>query len=64
MLGASFGHVLEQILICKKSVDTAGLQRFPRFVRESASRTMHLAAAAKAVAAVAAAVCAASNEVR
>ena len=34
MLGASFGHVLEQILICKKSVDTAGLQRFPRFVRE------------------------------
>ena len=59
MLGASVGHVLEQVLLCKFFSTLLATSGFLDLCAKSASRAMHVAAATTAVAAVVAAMCAA-----
>ena len=64
MLGAFFGHVLQLILFFKFSSMWLVFSGFLDLCAKTASRAVHPAAATTAVAAVVAAMCAASEEVR
>ena len=64
MLGASFGHMLKQILILNSDSTLLAISGFLNLCAKTASRAVHPAAATTAVAAVVAAMCAGSREVR